>query len=529
MRKLEDVRVLSTRCAAVRSGPKPRVKCSNLLYAARHTAHALGPLFALVCFVGVSTTLAPLSARADIDPVEERLRKLEARQAELEKQIAIRDERIRQIVSQGNATPGVAGAPSRISSEQKPAAVASAPSAVPRWGAYEPGKGFVLARTGLGELDFGVFTYARYLNTTHLNDTFTDAFGRVKPVATRNDVQFQKVLLSFKGWLLDPKLRYLLYTWTSNTSQGQGAQVIIAGNITYAWNDYFQPAVGIASLPGVRTTNWTFPIFLRNDNRTIADEFFRPSYTSGIWSTGKIVDKVHYRVMIGDNLSQLGVSAGQLSNQFGTVAAAVWWMPTTGEYGPLEGFGDLEQHAHVATLFGVHYTRSRETRQSQPNTDSFENTQTRLSDGTLLFSKDPFGTGTTVSRLSYQMWDVNGGLKFAGLSLDIELYHRLLDNILASGPLPRDRFTDDGWQAQASAMLMPRTLQGYVSGSKIYGQYGNPYDVGFGLNWFPYHRRELRVNEQILYTNRSPIGGASLPYTVGGNGWGFSTELIFNF
>ena len=48
----------------------------------------------------------------------------------------------------------------------------------------------------------------------------------------------------------------------------------------------------------------------RVDNRTIGDEFFRPSYTTGVWAKGQIVDSLVYYVMLGNNLSQLGVDAG---------------------------------------------------------------------------------------------------------------------------------------------------------------------------------------------------------------------------
>ena len=49
----------------------------------------------------------------------------------------------------------------------------------------------------------------------------------------------------FKGWLFDPNFRYLFYTWTSNTSQGQCAQVVVAGNLSYRFNDAFSLAGGI--------------------------------------------------------------------------------------------------------------------------------------------------------------------------------------------------------------------------------------------------------------------------------------------
>ena len=71
----------------------------------------------------------------------------------------------------------------------------------------------------------------------------------------------------------------------------------------------------------------------------------------------------------------------------------LYWMPTTGEFGPGKGFGDYEEHEKLATLLGVHFTHSREDGKSQPGVNSFENSQIRLSDGTLLFGPDPFNTG----------------------------------------------------------------------------------------------------------------------------------------
>ena len=60
------------------------------------------------------------------------------------------------------------------------------------------------------------------------------------------------------------------------------------------------------------------------DNRTIADEFFRGSYTFGVWVRGELVDGLAYAAMLGDNLSILGVDAKQLDNDLSTVSAAVW-------------------------------------------------------------------------------------------------------------------------------------------------------------------------------------------------------------
>lgn len=490
--------------------------------------------------------LVPLMASAAAAPgsVEARLEALETRQSLLEKQLAERDARIRELESQVGVPAAAAGTPAAVvapapAAAPQPAAPVVADSASPavgsassddqHWGRYEGGKGVVLARSDLGEVDFSVFSYVRYINQNALEDSYTDSFGRTRDLRLRQDVQLQKVNLSFKGWLFDPDFRYLFYTWTANTSQGQGAQVVVAGNLSYHFNDAFSLAGGIGALPSTRSTNYSFPNWLRVDNRTISDEFFRGSYTSGIWAWGALSDTLKYRVMLGNNLSQLGVDAGQLDGKIHAVSGALWWMPTTGEYGPGEGFGDFEYHDDLATLFSLNYTRSREDKQSQPGVNEFENSQIRLSDGTRIFAPGAFATDGQIEKATYQMAAASGGFKYRGWSLDGEYYWRRVDDFKVVGEIPVDRLSDHGFQLQASTMLVPGSLQAYVSGSKIYGEYGDPWDTALGLNWFPLTRRELRVNLQGLYLQDSPVGYASVPFVVGGNGWVFTTDVMLNF
>ena len=99
--------------------------------------------------------------------------------------------------------------------------------------------------------------------------------------------ELNKVVIYFRGWVMDPKFRYVFYVWTANTSQGLGAQVVVAGNLTYAFNKHISVAGGVDALPGVRSVEGNFPLWLSVDNRSIADEFFRPSYTMGFWVAGK--------------------------------------------------------------------------------------------------------------------------------------------------------------------------------------------------------------------------------------------------
>ena len=397
-------------------------------------------------------------------------------------------------------------------------------------GIYQPGRGFILVRSDQGELGAGVYSYARYLNQQDLDPTYVDAFGRTKNLADiREDIQFQKLSWNFKGWLFDPDFRYYFFFWTSNPQMGEGAQVVLGGYFQYHFNDLLTVTAGVMPLPTTRTTNYTFPNWLRNDNRIMADEFFRGSYSTGIDAQGEIAKGLRYRIALANNLAQLGVSSQELDNGLNTVSGAVWYMPTTGEFGPASGMGDFENHQQVATLAGVHFTRSREDAQGQPDLDDFENSQIRLSDGTLLFSPDPFNTGGHIEKATYQMLALNAGVKYKGFHLEGEYYFRWVDDFVTVGPIPVTELYDEGFSLQASAMALPQVLQPYVTYSKIFGEYGNPWELGLGANIYPFKRKEMRFNVQGLLLNRSPIGGSSLPTQVGGDGWVFNADWILNF
>lgn len=391
---------------------------------------------------------------------------------------------------------------------------------------YEPGPGIVLARGRLGEATLGVRGYFRYLNDMGLDPTFTDAFGRTKELDLRQDFQLNRLQILTRGWLFDPRLRWTFYVWTQNVSMGDEQQVVVGGNMTYAFDEALNVQVGIFSIPSTRSTTQSFPNWLRIDHRTMADEYFRGSYSEGILAFGTITRGVSYAASLTNNLSILGVSATELDNDLSTVSLALWWMPTTGEYGPAAGFGDYEHHERLASLVGIRFTHSREDAQGQPSVNDFENAQLRLSDGTLLFSPDPFGTGGSLQDARYQMLALDGGLKYRGWSLDGEYYFRWLDEFgLAQGTIPVTDLYDHGFQLQASTMLQRERLQAYVSGSQIYGQFGDPWDVAAGLTYFPMGSKEVRLNVQGLYTERSAVGYTAIPYQVGGTGWTFTIDF----
>jgi hypothetical protein len=392
-----------------------------------------------------------------------------------------------------------------------------------------PNIGFLLYDGEKGQIYFRLFSYARYLNQRNIDESYTDAFGVPHTVQQRQDIQLAKFFSPFSGWFLTPKFRYYLYVWSSNTSQGDPAQVVGAGNLSYTFNRFVTVGSGITSLPTVRSTEGQFPYWLGVDDRLIADEFFRGSYTDGVWVKGDLFTNVKYNAMFAVNLSVLGVSATQLDNKMDTQSFALTWLPTTGEFGLYGTFGDYDWHQKLATRAGVHWSHSLEDKQDQPGTNSIENTQIRLSDGSIIFTPNLFGPGITVETVDYKMASVDGGVKYHGVSLEGEFYWRWLGDYtgVSVGGIPR--IHDTGYQLQTSAMAIKDVLQLYVSGSQISGDFGKPSEFRIGENWYFTKERGLRLNGEFIHVNHSPVGYTAYPMPVGANGPIFHINLEMNF
>ena len=262
-------------------------------------------------------------APAVADEVEDLRGQVEAqnelirRQAEVLEQMG---DRVRvledeQLASKRSPVGGVSAAPAGGSERQSD-------------GEVTLGRGVAVAEEPWGSFNFKLYTFIRYLNQKGLDDEYTDSFGRTHELDERQDIQLQKAKLDTYGWVADPRLSYLLYVWTANSSQGQGAQVVLAGFLQYKFDEAFNLGGGITALPGTRSTMGNFPQWLGVDNRLIADEFFRPSYTSGIWARGKLFEDWSYHLMLGNNLSTLGVDAGQLDSGLNTVSMVVSGSPS---------------------------------------------------------------------------------------------------------------------------------------------------------------------------------------------------------
>lgn len=390
-------------------------------------------------------------------------------------------------------------------------------------GEFTPGRGFDLVRTKYGSLNFSMYAMARYLNQMPGQQTWYDHLGRPREMVGRNDFYFHRAMLWFSGFVGTPKLTYLATVWTIMPTQ----QTLVYGNIQYRFNKHFKLGMGVAPNLSIRSMQGPFPFYSSTD-RTMGEESLRGGFTQGFFIQGEIVKKLNYWFMLGNNLSTLGIQASKetrdLSRSF-----SIWWMPTTGEFGPRGGIGDFEYHKKAATRFGLSFVNSREDRFNNIGTPSPDNTQVRMTDGLLFFETGALADGVTVDKANYNMMSIDLGVKFKGFNAQLEFYGRRLSNFATDGPVPLNEIRDVGYSLQVSQLVIPKRLILYGVNSYFWDQFKrHPYEFGAGFNLYPINSRSWRLNGQVMRVYKSSAGGTFGLYNAGQTGTTvtFGTDIL---
>jgi hypothetical protein len=390
-------------------------------------------------------------------------------------------------------------------------------------GEFTPGRGFDMAKTTFGSLNISLYAIARYLNQLPGQQTWYDHLGRERQFTGRNDFFWHRTMIWFSGWLGTPKFTYVATVWTVFTTQ----QALIYGNLAYRFNKHFQVAIGVGPNLSVRSMQGAFPFYSSTD-RTMGEESLRGGFTNGMWLTGEAIPKLYYKVFVGNNLSSLGIQASKLTRDLAT-SATLWWMPTTGEFGPRGGIGDFENHEKVATRFGASFCHSREDRFNNIGQPSPDNTQVRLTDGVLFFETGALADSVTVDNANVDNLNVDAGVKYKGFGLQTEFHARKLSSFIADGPLPISTINDYGYSLQVSYMAIPQKLCVYGINSYFWDQFKrHPWEGGGGVNVYPIKTRSWRLNLQVMHVYKSSAGGTFGLYTAGQTGTTitFGTDIL---
>ena len=373
---------------------------------------------------------------------------------------------------------------------------------------------------------FNVNTQLRYLNTMSSPETFTDHLGNVRDVHVRNDITVNRAMFILGGYVFDRRLRYSFTVWTS----AGAASIVVAGNIGWQFNKALAVTGGYTGVPGSRSLVATFPFFAAID-RSMADNYFRPGFTQGVWANGEIAKGLNYLVFVGNGLNTLNISASKIDTHL-VGSGSLWWEPLGpfGEPGKARNmYDDYYATDKTRVRFGTSYTRSREDRFSNLDQSSPENTSLYNSDGVLTFSTGAFAPGVTVDRATYRMWAMDGGLKRSGFALNGQYFLRWLGDMEADGPLPLASTFDHGFELTAGHFVVPRKLQVHVRGSAVYGQFGDSSEYGAGVKWYFLPTERIWLTAEVLNVDGAPYSGAFTPYTAGMNGWTPMVQSVLAF
>jgi hypothetical protein len=375
-------------------------------------------------------------------------------------------------------------------------------------------------------LKFNNNTQVRYLNTLDSSDTFTDHLGVVREVHRRNDVTVNRSMFIFGGYMFDPRLQYSLTVWTS----AGASSIVVAGNIGWRFNKGLTITGGYTGVPGSRSLVTTFPFFQPTD-RSMADNFFRPGFTQGAWAYGEPLKGLNYLGFVGNGLNTLNISANKIDTNL-LLSGSLWWEPLGAYSEPGKSrqmYDDYFASTKTRIRIGSSFTRSREDRFSESDQSSPDNTSIYNSDGVLAFSTGAFAPGVTVQEATYRMWAVDGGLKKSGFSVNGQYYFRRVGDFDADGPLPVESTFDHGFELSAGQFVVPKTLVLYARGSKVFGQFGSPYEYAGGAKWYFLPTERLWLTGELMRVHKAPYGGAFTPYTAGMAGWTPMIQTVLAF
>ncbi len=390
------------------------------------------------------------------------------------------------------------------------------------YGDFTPGAGFELAHGKQGSVNFSVYALMRYVNQEADSRTFTDHLGRERTIDPRKDIQFHRSLLYFNGWAFNPKFTWQVNTWSVMST----GQILLIGSLGYRFNKHFKLSGGVNALPTTRSLQGSHPLWQAND-RVMADEYFRAGFSGGIWATGEVVPRLHYTVTVTNNLSQLGITASQLTRDLGK-GFSLLYMPTTGEFGPRGAYGDWEWHEKLATRFGGGYGHSREDRfNTDYTTVGSSNTQVKISDSQNLFDVGALADSVTVQSADWQQFAIDGGFKYHGLFMHVEYFQRLLNNFDANGTVPDKEINENGYMVQVSGFPVKQKLELYGFHSYINGKWNTCSEIGGGLNFYPFATRYFRVNGHVINVENAGPNSTFGFYVGGMDGMIYSVGVSF--
>lgn len=362
----------------------------------------------------------------------------------------------------------------------------------------------------------------RYTGFAREEETWTDSAGNVSTVPNRNAFELPRGRLIFTGHAFREELLYDLNIDYNTVSSSQ----INFRSYWLGWK--FDRALtvyaGQNKVPGGR--EWlTSSTQALGPDRSMATTFFRPSLSQGIWATGEPEDGWFYHAMVSNGFNTLGSTPDELNSRM-TFSGSTWIEPL-GAFG--HGYSDFEYHEQAAIRLGTSLTYARiEGPQGDPNAP--ENSQVRLSDGTVITETGALAPGVVLTNYDIALASFDFAIKHRGVSFSTEFYLQDLLHLQSTGPIPQSSIFQFGGFAQLGAFVVEKKLELYVRTSHVSGPFGSGAEYAGGFNWFMLpDKQNLKYTLDIANLDHSPADQNRTDFQAGQTGWLVRSQIQITY
>jgi hypothetical protein len=365
------------------------------------------------------------------------------------------------------------------------------------------------------------FMQVRWFEFARSVTSWTDSTGALYPVNNINTFEINRFFITTEGHITDDQIPYSISLF-GTTDYGNNSAITPLGYVGYEFNDHLSISGGVTFVAGTRewstSSRWVLGI-----DRSMANTFFRPSYSPGVEFAGDFLDgELTWRGGVWNSID--GSLAGVNRNGTSMAWAGILTWEPWGKYGL--GYSDMEIHHEPALRIGCSGVHALSQAVESTSGNNPEDTIIRLSDGTPIATPGALGPNSQVDQFRLQLASVDAGWKYNGVALNFEYYWRLLNDFVGTGPFAQQSLFDQGGVAYMSFCVVPRKYEVYGRSSAVTGLYGTGQEYGGGFNWYLRKSRQSKLTLEALYYNRSPADNTLYPYRAGFSGTAIQTQML---
>jgi hypothetical protein len=352
-------------------------------------------------------------------------------------------------------------------------------------------------------------------------ESWTDRAGVTRDVRNRNNFDIERARLLFSGHAVSPQLTYFLQL----DGDTDGQDIVDFFDYWWAWrfNETFQIQMGKRKVPA--SLQWQLTARqTRFVDRPMANDFFRPDRTVGLFAIGDPTENLHYELMIGNGYRTANRSPSELDNRF-AMAALAYWDPW-GSFG--SGLVDWESSDEYRSRLGHSfvYAPSASLMQGIPVGEA---DFVRLADGTRLTDVGVLGPATRVSDFDLYFYGIDWFAKWKGWSLSTEVFFRWIQDLGGLGDLPHSDLFQRGFYVEGGKFLIEKRLDLNGRYSQISGLAGNSSEYAIGGNWYPLGKPQMKLSWDITWLDGSALNNTTSDILAGDDGILFRTQFQAEF